>query len=289
MEWPDDVLVAGNRIHDTRPRQTANPVTKIDVVGGRRWRVEANRVADFEKAGGDGVSYGAFLKGNSRDGVFARNLVVCADTHTGGARVGLSLGGGGSSPDGICEDGTCSPEHQGGTLVNNLVMRCSDVGVYLNEASDTRVLANTLYATAGIDVRFPASTATLEGNLLDGRVRERDGGTAVLGTNWSELDLTAVFADPDAYDYALLVDPGVVDALGAVDGLTEDFCGLPRDASPDGGAGGVGTDGAEDVRPHDHGAGGCGCAADAGGAASGVALWLGALLVGLRRRRRRAG
>lgn len=93
LVWPDDVVIEGNDLHDTRPRQTANPVTKIDVVGGRRWRIEANRSADFEKALGDTVSYAAFLLWNSKDGLMARNLVACSDTFAGGVRVGPSLGG----------------------------------------------------------------------------------------------------------------------------------------------------------------------------------------------------
>ena len=234
--WPDDVLIIGNDFHDTRGRVTANPVTKIDVVGGQRWVVEANRIADFWKDGGDTVSYAAFFKGNSKDGRFARNLVICADTHSGGARVGLSLGGGGTSPDSICEDGTCTPEHQRGHIENNLIVNCSDVGVYLNEAADSFVDENTLYATSGIDVRFEASTVTLRGNVLDGRIRERDGGSATLGTNWAEVDLAAIFADPAALDFTLIADPGLVDALDPIEGLTLDFCGGTRDDHPDGGA-----------------------------------------------------
>lgn len=290
--WPDDVVIEGNDLHDTRPRQTANPVTKIDVVGGQRWRVEANRIADFEKGGGDTVSYAAFLKGNSKDGVFERNLVVCSEAFTGGVRVGLSLGGGGTSPDSICEDGTCTPEHQRGTLRNNLIAHCDDVGIYLNEGQDSQILHNTIYDTAGIDVRFPASSATLSGNVLDGVIRERDGGVATLETNWESLDFTGVFADPDGLDFTLVQDPGLVDAGSTA--LDDDFCGASRDAAPDGGAieyrSAAPCDttvthpwAAEDIA--DTGAPGvgkdCGCAQ--GGAAGG--LWL-ALLAGLSRRRR---
>lgn len=53
--------------------------------------VEANRISDFEKGGGDTISYAAFLKGNSKDGVFERNLVVCSEHFSGGVRVGLSF------------------------------------------------------------------------------------------------------------------------------------------------------------------------------------------------------
>ena len=232
--WPDDVRISGNDLHDTRPRQTANPVTKIDVVGGRRWTVTANRISDYEKALGDTVSYGAFLKGNSQDGLMERNLVVCSERFSGGVRLGLSLGGGGTSPDSICEEGTCTPEHRRGTLQNNLIANCSDVGIYLNEAAESLILGNTLYQTSGIDVRYEASTAALTGNLLDGRIRERDGGAATPDANLEQLDLSAVFADPGALDFRLVSDPGIIDA--APPGLTDDFCGNLRDGSPDIGA-----------------------------------------------------
>ena len=144
--YPDDVIVEYNRFYDTRARNTANPVTKLDVVGGRRWIVRGNTFHDYQKLGGDGVSYAAFLKGNSREGVFERNLVRCSQAFSGGVRLGLSFGGGGTSPDAICEDGSCTPEHQGGIMRNNIVLSCSDVGIYLNKAANTRLQHNTLYA-----------------------------------------------------------------------------------------------------------------------------------------------
>src|SRR5690606_22946082 len=66
--WPDDVLVEYNEFYDEAPRNTSNPVTKIDVVGGRRWIIRGNYIHDFAKGGGNNLSYAAFLKGNSRDG-----------------------------------------------------------------------------------------------------------------------------------------------------------------------------------------------------------------------------
>lgn len=295
--WPDDVRIEGNDLHDTRPRVTGNPVTKLDVVGGRRWNVEANRIADFQKDGGDGVSYAAFLKGHSMDGTFARNLVVCADRFEGGVRVGLSLGGGGTSPDSICEEGSCTPEHARGAIVNNVIAHCNDVGVYLNEAEDSVVHANTLIDTAGIDVRFEASRVALSNNVLDGRIRERDGGSATLGANLAEADLAALFVDPAALDLTLRDGSAILDQGDALASLDEDFCGHPRPADGDGGRLDHGAIEYDDAHPCDastphpdadgtedtgtggdsdnvdddaEGApseGGCGCASSAGGAA----------------------
>ena len=318
--WPDDVWIVGNDLHDTRGRRTSNPVTKIDVVGGQRWRVEANRIADFHKDGGDTISYAAFLKGHSYDGVFARNLVVCSEFHTGGVRVGLSLGGGGTSDATFCEGGTCTPEHERGVLANNLIARCDDVGIYLNKAAETRVLANTLYATAGIDVRFETSDAEVDGNVLDGRIRERDGGRATLGTNLAEADLDALFQAPADLDFTLVDGGPLLDRATPHDGVRDDYCGVIRGAAPDlgaleyatatpcdttrthppahGGDTGIADSGATDTgldgASIGDGAGvladepgGCGCASGAARGTGSLSMLLGALSLACRRWRAR--
>lgn len=238
-EWPDDVLIEGNELFNDSPRNTGNPVTPIDVVGGRRWIVRANYIHDFAKAGGNQISYAAFLKGNSRDGRFERNRVVCEALHRGQIRLGLSFGGGGSSPDPICEEGTCTPEHQGGLMRNNIIAHCpADVGIYLNEASDTRVYHNLLYDTGGgIDVRFAASSVDLRGNLLSGRIRERDGGRATKADNLENLgaaDFAAWFTDPQQLDFGLRDGAAIVDRGQALADLPDDFCANARDdGAPD--------------------------------------------------------
>lgn len=238
-QWPDDVLVAYNELYNEATRQTANPVTPIDVVGGRRWRIVGNYIHDFAKGQGNKISYAAFLKGNSRDGVFERNLVVCESLHKGQIRLGLSFGGGGTGPDSICEDGSCTPEHQDGVMRNNIIARCpADVGVYVNKGARVRLEHNLLYETGGgVDVRFDSSSATLVGNVLSGRLRERDGGkiveqrdnmAQVTGAQWGQW-----FEDAAALDFKLKAGSMLVDAAMMTPGLIDDFCGAPRDASPD--------------------------------------------------------
>jgi hypothetical protein len=238
--FPDDVVIEGNEFADTAARQTANPVTKLDVVGGRRWVVRANFIHDFEKAQGDFISYAAFLRGNSRDGLFERNLVICERDHAGGVRIGLSLGGGGSSPGSICEEGTCTPEHQGGTVRNNLIVNCpQDVGIYLNEAAGTGVYDNTLIATTGIDVRFVASTADIRNNLVSGQIRNRDGGTSTQSANLTGVTTVQYqqwFADPLAADLTLLDGTAFVDLAEPLAAVPDDYCGAIRGTAPDRGA-----------------------------------------------------
>lgn len=230
-QYPDDVLVEGNAFFDTRARNTGTPVTKIDVVGGRRWTIRRNRIHDFEKGGGDTISYAAFLKGNSRDGVFEQNLVICEKEFSGGVRVGLSFGGGGSGPPSICEDGTCTPEHQNGVMRNNLILNCPDVGIYLNAASNTGLLHNTLYDTAGIDVRFAASTASIRNNLVAGTIRNRDGGTHVAAGNVSSVSnasFQAWFVAPALADFGLLDGSLFVDLGALPPQVVDDYCGNDR-------------------------------------------------------------
>lgn len=229
--FPDDVLIEGNHFYGTRARNTANPVTMIDVVGGRRWIVRRNFIYDFQKGQGDGISYAAFLKGNSRDGLFERNLVMCARNFAGGTRLGLSLGGGGTAPQ-FCEEASCTTEHQDGILRNNLVANCSDVGIYLNRAQDTLVDHNTLYATSGIDVRFATSSATLRNNTLTGAIRNRDGGTSTQSGNLANVAIATMqtwFLDPANGDFRGVDVATLVNQGTGGTGVSDDYCGDDRD------------------------------------------------------------
>lgn len=238
---PDDGLIEHNLFANDRPRATTNPVNMLDLVAASNWRVRANVYADFARSVGDGVSYGPYMKGAGHGGVIENNLIVCSLRHSGGTRIGLSLGGGGSGSDGtICADNACAFEHRHAIIRNNLVMNCSDVGLYLNNSPDALIANNSFIATRGIDVRFARSTARLVNNVIDGRILSRDGGSFV-----SETDLTAgwragllhavsadVYSDPRHGVF------GVRDADRLVGGTRlpdpgRDFCGRPREpASP---------------------------------------------------------
>jgi hypothetical protein len=182
--FPDHGLIEANTLGNARPRQTSHPVTPIDLVGASDWHIRANLIHDFVKSGGNGVSYGAFAKGGAARTVFERNVVLCEAALAGqpGQRIGLSFGGGGTGKS-YCRDRRCITEHDGGIMRANLVAGCSDVGIYLNSAANTLLVENTLLDTAGVQVRFPTSGATLEGNLVDGPLRADEGGVLRAGDN----------------------------------------------------------------------------------------------------------
>lgn len=235
--FPDGVLVENNSFFNSKIRETSHPVAFIDVVGADAWTIRGNLIADFVKGQGDRISYAAFLKGNGSDGIFENNLVIGEYQTTGGFRVGLSLGGGGSGAK-FCRGESNAIEFTGGIIRNNIIMYCFDVGLYLNKAKDTKVFNNTFYKTMGIDVRFSASSAVIQNNLLTGRIKERDGGTSLGKNNLvaDPDDFLAWFERPEVGDFRLRTGNAFVDK-GIKTGLVyDDFYGNNRINLPDIGA-----------------------------------------------------
>ncbi|KQV82493.1 hypothetical protein ASD15_10780 [Massilia sp. Root351] len=181
---PDNGLIEFNTLTNRAVRQTGQPVTPVDLVAASNWIIRGNLISDFIKAGGDGVSYGAYAKGAGAGNLFERNVVLCEHKLRGhpGQRVGLSLGGGGTGTP-YCRDQRCVTEQDGGVIQSNVVAACSDEGIYLNRAATSKVLHNTLIDTAGIVARFPESSVQVEGNIIDGRLRADRGGILHAGDN----------------------------------------------------------------------------------------------------------
>jgi parallel beta-helix repeat protein len=292
---PDGGLIEGNELGDTRVRNTGNPTTKLNIDTGDDWIVRANYVHDFHKGGGNTISYGVFLKSGGARGLVERNLVICErDVAAVGPQIGLSFGGGGTAPE-YCAPAfdagvPCSVEHTDGTMRNNIVVNCSDVGVYLNRAANSSLLHNTLVATTGIDFRFSTTSGEARGNVLTSQIRDRDGATHVAADNLEDVSLAtfqAMYLDPLAGD--LRASGSLAALIGqapAIAGVSDDYCARDRGGAPNdlgalehvlgdcetttppwGGAGSGGTAGTGGAS----GAGGAsgGAAGGAGAAASG--------------------
>jgi len=223
--WPDNGLIQYNTLTNSTRRETALPVTPIDLVGANQWHVVDNLISNFVKGDGNLVSYGVFMKGASSGGRIERNLIICTpkDISQPGVRVGISFGGGGTGKP-YCRDQACTAEHTAGLAANNIVAHCNDFGVDVHDANGILIAHNTLINTAGIDVRGAQAHARLYANLLDGRLRQRDGGQIRSQFN-SITELSAVF---DAADQLLLtwrVPPENIPSLGLV---PADFLGQTR-------------------------------------------------------------
>jgi len=175
QNFPDNGIIKYNHFFSTKPRNTSRSVTPINIDHANNWTVSRNIIRDFIKTEGNKVSYGAFIKGGAVNGFFENNLIICNSSTKKylGASVGLSVGGGGMTN----RRNNAFYEANKIIIRNNIVLHCSDVGVYVNRGKDTIINNNILYNTNGIDIRFPESTATVVNNLFSGKLRPRDNGT----------------------------------------------------------------------------------------------------------------
>ncbi len=241
-DFPDDGLIEQNTFYNTATRNTGNPVTLLNIDSVNHWVVRGNLIADFAKGASDKISYGAFMKGNGRNGVFENNLIICemnlpADK---GVRIGLSFGGGGTGKQ-FCRNKNCSTEFTNGTIRNNIIAHCSrDVGIYLNKASDTLIYNNLLFNNLGIDVRFSTSDAVIFNNMISGRIKKRNDGRYIEKhnlidshclspiRNFSDCSFSKWFWDISNLDLALTdLDASILGAGTPSPLLTKDFCNTP--------------------------------------------------------------
>ena len=240
--FPDSGVIRGNSFTNSKPRMTQAPVTPIDLVAGSGWIISDNFIADFIRGEGGKTTYGAFIKGAGEKNVMERNVVICEwklrdPPGLTGERVGLSVGGGGTGGFLRRDEGRSGFEQTGGILRDNLIAFCSDVGIYVNKGSRTVIEHNTLLDTAGIDVRFPESSADVNYNVVDGVVRGRDGGMVRQVGNQSAMLLGLFIGSHPARGY--FQDPSRMDLRwqerpAAVDGASgrRDLCGSERPQRP---------------------------------------------------------
>jgi MYXO-CTERM domain-containing protein len=247
---PNDGLVEGNELGDAHARNTTTPVTKLNIDTGDRWIVRANYVHDFhiapDDAGNAQPTYGAFMKAGGHDGVFERNLVICTHDYItkGAVNVGLSFGGGGTAPQ-YCAPAfdanvPCNVEHTGGMMRNNIIVNCSDVGIYVNRGASTRVFYNTIIATTGVDFRFDTTTGDARGNVLAYALRTRDNATLTKSDdleNVSANDFHIMYRAPFDGDLRIIGDISSLLGKGAaLPDVTDDYCLRTRSGAYDLGA-----------------------------------------------------
>ena len=226
--WPDAGRIQFSTFSNTRVRDVSErSVVPIDLVGANDWHITDNLINNFVKLGGNRVSFGIFMKGGGKGGRIERNLIVCSSDPRlpPGQRIGISFGGGGTAPD-HCRDGRCTTEHSEGIIANNVVAHCNDSGIDINNSTQITIAFNTLVNTGGIDLRRQAVSASAYGNLLEGRIRARDGAWLAESHN-SVGALARMLSAPDALDLAWRQVPAPVPRL---DSVATDFCGAPRAA-----------------------------------------------------------
>lgn len=238
--YPSNVLIENNQFYNRWGRDVG-VLTFIDVVGGDYWTIRGNYIADFQKAGGNYISYGAFLKGGGRYGLFENNLVVCSRhlPYAGDARLGISFGGGGTGPQ-FCDRGEecATGEHIQGIMRNNIVMNCSDAGIFMRKAIDCKLNNNILYNTIGVDqvdgssgteALYNISYNTDSTFIYDRGSTHNTSMDAKNYTTSSKSSILALFTNPDSGDFSLKGTN--TKATSGIPSFTKDMCGFTRAAS----------------------------------------------------------
>jgi parallel beta-helix repeat protein len=121
---------------------------------------------------------------------------------------------------------------------DNLIASCSDDGIYLNRSARSRVVHNTILDTAGVEARFPETNGVAQFNLVDGPLRQRDGGSLDDVDNRLALPVLSflglhpirrLFSDAAALDLHWADD---APRAGAAADADLDLCGSKRPARP---------------------------------------------------------
>ncbi len=211
-KYPDNGRLEYNYFSFTGPRQVRNSVTPINLDHGNNWRTSYNIIRDFAKTGGNRISYGLFFKGGLVGGEISNNLIFCntKKEKPKSVLVGMSIGGGGMSTRN--RRNNVDFEAKDVVVKNNIVLHCNDVALYVNKGKDSVIHNNTFYNTNGLDLRYPETSGKVFNNVLNGKIRLRDGGKGDVIDNflieldyWSgENKMQALYQAPERGDFTLI-------------------------------------------------------------------------------------
>ncbi|MGR5134602.1 hypothetical protein [Vibrio alfacsensis] len=234
--YPDHGVIEYNHFYFNQPRKVKNSVTPINLDHGNNWRASHNIIRDFAKIGGNKVSYGLFFKGGIVGGEISNNLVICSTGKNtqNSVLVGLSIGGGGMGPP--FRRGKVEFEASDILVSNNIVMHCSDVGLYVNKGKNSIIAHNILHNTTGLDLRFPQTSGVIFNNVINGKLRYRDGAKGNTHNNvmvkidyWTGSNtMNRVYHAPDIGDFRLSDASALKSVIETKQDtlLFQDFCGL---------------------------------------------------------------
>lgn len=175
--YPDRLLVEYCDIGFTlESGGTRSVVEGIDGVGVNDWVIRRSRFVNVQKGGAP--AYAIFTKGNSSGTIIEGNRFE-------NCFIAASFGGGGTGAQ-FFRDNDMTYEHRGGVIRNNVMIRCTDAGVYINKGTQAKIYNNTIFECGlTIQLRFVESSAWVRNNLVlvsptnpsEPVLRVRDGAT----------------------------------------------------------------------------------------------------------------
>lgn len=190
-KYPDRLLIDSCDIGFTSTSGgTRSVVEGVDGVGVNDWIIRNSRFVNVQKGGNP--AYAIFTKGNSSNTIIEANRFE-------NCFIGASFGGGGTATQ-YFRDNNTTYEHRNGIIRNNVIMRCTDAGIYINKGNNCKIYNNTVFeCVLTIQLRFVQSTGYVRNNLVkralsnpnEPIIRLRDGATMLA----NESNLSASNAD----------------------------------------------------------------------------------------------
>ncbi|TLS50664.1 hypothetical protein FE782_18335 [Paenibacillus antri] len=156
-----------------------NAVEAIDIIAGMNWKIQNNDFENTYKSVGNGVAYAVFAKGGARGTLIENNEFRNNFT-------AISFGGGGTGSL-YFRHGDGAYEHYDGIIRNNVIIKTTDAAIYMNKATNFKVYNNTIFnvgsGVGAIESRYVQSNGLVYNNLMNGIIKNRDGGTHTSATN----------------------------------------------------------------------------------------------------------
>jgi len=243
-EFPDDLWFIANKFWRTKISSANKPTNILNLDGGRRNIVRGNIMAEFARAG-QGHANGVYPKAGMRDLLVEQNLIVCNKNVVGSNdTAGISLGDGMGSED-WC-DGLCFTEGQNQQAIirNNIIMNCNGPGnsngfLVLSDVG-SKIYHNSVYNVKNNFFRgIEISNTDFTGNILLKGIYDYKQNPFLDQNNFkpaSNSDMEPLFSDLKNGDWRLEDGSDFVDQGETNELIKYDFCGYPREESPDLGA-----------------------------------------------------
>lgn len=224
--YPDRLLVEYCDIGFTlESGGTRDVVEGIDGVGVDDWIIRRNRFVNVQKSGSPAT--GIFTKGNSSRTIIEGNRFE-------NCFIAASFGGGGTGPS-FFRDNDRTYEHRGGIIRNNVMIRCTDAGVYINKGTEAKIYNNTLFECGlSIQLRFVESSGWVRNNLVlpsptnpgEPVLRIRDGATLLANEKNIAAD-SSYFVVPYGVDRE--IDPHLKPSAPVIDDGVDLAADVPDD------------------------------------------------------------
>lgn len=231
-QYPDRLLIEDCDIGFTNTNGgTRSVVEGVDGVGVNDWIIRRSRFLNIQKSGNP--AYAIFTKGNSSNTIIEQcSFFNCF--------IAASFGGGGTAPQYFRNNDT-QYEHRNGIIRNNVMIRTSDAGVYINKGKECKIYNNTLFeCILTIQLRFVETSGYVRNNLVkispnnanEPIIRLRDGAT-MLANQANMVGINSYFVQPigaDAQlDLHLKSNTAPVNAgVDVAPDVTNDFDGYAR-------------------------------------------------------------